>query len=200
LAAFAQDIDETFGPWTRGRFLIGDAGYALSFKLLTPYRGVMYHLREFNVRQENNADKAYVNNMYELFNLRHAMFRNEVERAFGVLKKRFKVLVNGVQGYDLNEIWATIYSCIAIHNFIRYHVFEGNGSQNTADARILLEVNADADADAETAFTAATMDTLDGEQDAPNEDVDGNQVLAGTPSAWRDQIAYEMWTDYNRAE
>ena len=105
-------------------------------------------------------------------------------------------MVNGVQGYDLNETWATIYSCIAIHNFIRYHVVEGNGSQNTADARILLEVNADA----ETAFAAATMDTLDGEQDAPIEDVDGNQALAGTPSAWRDQIAYKMWTDYTHAE
>ena len=115
-----------------------DVGYALSFKMLTPYRGVMYHLREFNVRQGNNENQHYVKNMYELFNLRHAMFRNEVERAFGVLKKRFKILVNGIQGYDLNETWNTVYSCIAIHNFIRYHIFEGNGSQATADARILL--------------------------------------------------------------
>jgi hypothetical protein len=198
LAAFALDLEETFGPWTRGRFLIGDAGYALSFKMLTPYRGVMYHLREFNVRQENNENQDYVKNMYELFNLRHAMFRNEVERAFGVLKKRFKVLVNGIQGYDLNETWNTIYSCIAIHNFIRYHLFEGNGSQATSDARILLEV--DAEADTETALAAARMLVLDGEQDAPNLDVNGNQALAGTPSAWRDQIASEMWADYTRAE
>ena len=80
LAAFALDLEEAFMPWTRGRFLIGDAGYALSFKML----------RKFNVRQENNENQDYVENTYELFNLRHAIFRNEVERAFVVLKTRLR--------------------------------------------------------------------------------------------------------------
>jgi hypothetical protein len=78
-----------------------------------------------------------------------------------------------------------------------------------ADARILLEVDADADADAETALADARLALLDGEQDAPNMDgeqdapnmdVNVSQALAGTPSAWRDQIAYKMWTDYTHAE
>jgi len=41
---------------------------------------------------------------------------------------------------------------------------------------------------------------MDGEQDAPNMDVNVNQALAGTPSAWRDQIAYKMWADYTLTE
>ena len=82
-------------------------------------------------------------------------------------------------------------------------MWRGNGSQATADARILLEVDADADdetalADARLALLDGEQDApnMDGEQDAPNMDVNVNQALAGTPSAWRDQIAYKMWTDY----
>ena len=35
-----------------GKYDLGDAGFALSTKLLTPYRGVRYHLREW--RQGNS--------------------------------------------------------------------------------------------------------------------------------------------------
>ena len=66
---------------------MGDAGYALSWKVLTPYRGVRYHLREWALgnRRPQNAK--------ELFNLRHSSLRNAIERIFGVIKKRFPILV-----------------------------------------------------------------------------------------------------------
>ena len=54
------------------------------------------------------------------------MFRNQVERAFGVMKKRFKILVTGIEGLNLSETWDTIYCCVAIHNFIRSHVSDVN--------------------------------------------------------------------------
>ena len=69
-----------------GKYYLGDAGYALNVKCLTPYRGVRYHLREWN--QGNQRPR----NAKELFNLRHAKLRNAIERIFGVLKKRFPVL------------------------------------------------------------------------------------------------------------
>uniref|UniRef100_A0A803KPA7 DDE Tnp4 domain-containing protein n=1 Tax=Chenopodium quinoa TaxID=63459 RepID=A0A803KPA7_CHEQI len=52
--------------------------------LLTLYRGVRYHLKEYSVCAPENAQ--------ELFNLRHASLRNAIKRAFGVLKKRFAII------------------------------------------------------------------------------------------------------------
>jgi len=46
-------------------YLLGDAGYALSFKVLTPYRGVRYHLKEFH-----HSSLGRPRNKEELFNLR----------------------------------------------------------------------------------------------------------------------------------
>ena len=207
LRAFAQDLQNTFGDWVRGKFLIGDAGYALSFKLLTPYRGVMYHLREFDVRNDNNENAHFVRDKYELFNLRHAMFRNEVERAFGVLKKRFKILVNGIAGYTLSDTWDTIYSCIAIHNFIRHNISAGVcGPQAREDAFILRDVDQMADDD-EAAIAAARLATEEDAQDRPEEGAHDRpednandqhlEALPTTASEWRDQIAIKMWADYS---
>ena len=59
-------------------------------------------------------------NKEELFNLRHASARNVVERIFGVLKRRFVILIHPPQ-YSL-EIQAWIPPALAaIHNFIRDH-------------------------------------------------------------------------------
>uniref|UniRef100_A0A803L0F1 DDE Tnp4 domain-containing protein n=1 Tax=Chenopodium quinoa TaxID=63459 RepID=A0A803L0F1_CHEQI len=51
---------------------------------MPPYRHIRYHLKEYT----NNPPE----NERELFNLRHSSLRMVVERAFGVLKKRFRVL------------------------------------------------------------------------------------------------------------
>jgi hypothetical protein len=69
-----------------GRYYLGDAGYGLTRDCLTPYRGIRYHLKEWvrGARRPQNRE--------ELFNLRHSMLRNVVERTFGVAKKRFGVL------------------------------------------------------------------------------------------------------------
>ena len=44
----------------------------LKHGLITPYRGVRYHLKEYGRRGPENEK--------ELFNLRHASLRNEIER------------------------------------------------------------------------------------------------------------------------
>jgi len=62
----------------------------LTSGLITPYRGVRYHLKEFSAR---NPPLNYK----ELFNLRHASLRNAIERTFGVLKKRFDILSNSTE-------------------------------------------------------------------------------------------------------
>jgi hypothetical protein len=57
-------------------------------------------------------------NKEELFNLRHASARNVIERIFGVLKRRFRILVSPPE-YSM-EIQARIPAALcALHNFIR---------------------------------------------------------------------------------
>ena len=107
--------------------------------------------------------------MYELFNLRHSQLRNAIERCFGILKKRFSILVH-MYSYPFNIQVLLIYCCAIIHNFIRRH-------QSIPDE----------------------FDTAEEEIDLPNEyEVEealarpvGNNV-----SEWRDSIARSMWVDY----
>jgi hypothetical protein len=59
-------------------------------------------------------------NKEELFNLRHASARNVVERIFGILKRRFRILIIAPE-YDMG-IQARIPAALcALHNFIRRH-------------------------------------------------------------------------------
>ena len=59
-------------------------------------------------------------NADELFNLRHASARNVIERIFGVLKRRFRILVYPAE-IDM-DLQARIPAALAaIHNFIRVH-------------------------------------------------------------------------------
>ncbi|KNE97121.1 hypothetical protein PSTG_09547 [Puccinia striiformis f. sp. tritici PST-78] len=69
-----------------GQFYLADAGYALQKGLITPFRGVWYHLKEQATCSLKPA------NPKELFNLCHASLRNIVEETFGCLKAKFKIL------------------------------------------------------------------------------------------------------------
>jgi len=69
-----------------GKFYLVDAGYVVRPGFLPPYRDTRYHLREYGARSPQNPR--------ELFNLRHSSLRVTVERAFGALKNRFKILYN----------------------------------------------------------------------------------------------------------
>ena len=91
-----------------GKFFLGDAGYALRWKCLTPFRGVSYHLKEFRAGYAGGPRNAE-----ELFNLKHSSARNAIERCFGVLKRRFPILVT------MPSQCVLVNCCFLIHNFIR---------------------------------------------------------------------------------
>jgi hypothetical protein len=57
-------------------------------------------------------------NHEELFNLRHAMARNVIERIFGVLKRRFRILTVPLE-VDLDEQARIPAALAGIHNYIR---------------------------------------------------------------------------------
>jgi hypothetical protein len=110
--------------------------------------------------------------MYELFNLRHTSARNVIERIFGVLKQRFRILLLAPE-YDLN-IQAKIPAALcAIHNFIWI---------NDADEGSLPEERNLHDQD-------HNIGVFVGE----NLEEDNNEMARR-----RDQIAQSMWEDYQQ--
>lgn len=59
-------------------------------------------------------------NYKELYNLRHASARNVVERIFGVLKRRFRLMVAAPE-YSSEVQAKIVHALCALHNFIRIH-------------------------------------------------------------------------------
>ena len=81
-------------------------------RLIAPYKRVHYHLKEYySIRPPENAK--------ELFNLRHASLRNAIEKAFGVLKKRFLIIANTTElSYCVDTQNKIILSCCILHNYL----------------------------------------------------------------------------------
>ena len=93
-----------------GKFYLVDAGYGAKPGFLPPFRGVRYHLNEWGSNPLQNEK--------ELFNLRHSSLRVAVERAFGSLKRRFKVLDDATPFFPFpTQVDIVIASCI-IHNWV----------------------------------------------------------------------------------
>ena len=94
-----------------GKFYLVDGGLPHTSTFIAPYRGVRYHLKEYSARAPQNAR--------ELFNLRHASLRNSIERAFGVLKKRFPIIRSSTEPFYSCEMQSNIFlACCILHNFL----------------------------------------------------------------------------------
>ncbi|CDP19744.1 unnamed protein product [Coffea canephora] len=91
------------------KYYLVDAGYGIRNGFIPPYSGVRYHLKEYDDNPPQNEK--------ELFNLRHSSLRTTIERGFGVLKKRFKVVDND-PFWDFKTQVDVILACCIIHNHI----------------------------------------------------------------------------------
>ncbi|XP_075499391.1 uncharacterized protein LOC142537781 [Primulina tabacum] len=96
----------------RGCYYLCNNGYANVHGFLTPYRRVPYHRDAWGNRT------CYPQNFKELFNWRHSKARNVIERAFGLLKKRWAIMRSPCF-YPLKTQNRIIMACILLHNFIR---------------------------------------------------------------------------------
>ncbi|XP_039118616.1 uncharacterized protein LOC120254604 [Dioscorea cayenensis subsp. rotundata] len=92
-----------------GKYYLVDAGYSTRPGFISPYRGVRYHLKEFGSRTPTNHK--------ELFNLRHSSASTTIERAFGSLKGRFKVLSSRPFFPFKTQAELVLATCI-LHNYI----------------------------------------------------------------------------------
>jgi hypothetical protein len=129
-------------------------------------------------------------NKEELFNLRHASARNVVERVFGVLKKRWAVLIWPPQ-FDMS-IQAKIPPALAaLHNFIIDHDPQDIDEYLSGDPR----------------SDDIHEDDLDPNPGQPQNNEFGRladgavtQAEKARATIARNQIAEVMWVDYQRVQ
>ncbi|KAL7602888.1 hypothetical protein Lser_V15G18984 [Lactuca serriola] len=163
LAACTFDLKFTYV--LTGRYCLVDGGLPHTSKLMAPYRGVIYHLKEYSMRAPQNSK--------ELFNLCHASLRNAIERAFGVLKRRFPIIRSTTEPFYSCETQSAIFlACCILKNF-------------------LLDEDRDINLEDEV-----MQEILNGpqEQDRRNsiETYEGNRMA----EKLRNSIANEMWANY----
>ncbi|KAL1557051.1 hypothetical protein AAHA92_12591 [Salvia divinorum] len=96
----------------KGAYYLCDNGYANSEGFLTPFKGVRYHLKEWGPTNQRPKTPQ------ELYNMRHTMARNIIERAFAVLKMRWGIL-RSASFYPIETQTRLIMACFLLHNFIR---------------------------------------------------------------------------------
>ncbi|XP_072146575.1 protein ALP1-like [Setaria viridis] len=140
----------------QGKFYLVDAGYAARPGFLPPNRGTRYHLREFGSNRPQNQR--------ELFNLRHSSLRVIVERAFGAIKNRFRILDNKPFHPYKTQVKLVLACCI-LHNWILRH-------------------GQDEHVPTEAAWTPNSTDTPPEQEHSPDN---------GTWAQQRDAWAAQMW-------
>lgn len=79
----------------RDKYYLADAGFGSKPGIVVPFPGIRYYLQDWK-----DAEALPVNRK-ELFNLRHSRTRIMVERAFGHLKRRWKIVRNVPAEYNI---------------------------------------------------------------------------------------------------
>ena len=110
-------------------------------------------------------------NKEELFNLRHSSLRNAIERIFGILKRRFKIIRTAPEYRFENQVLLVLALC-GLHNYIGEHVVAGEEVLGLdAESEVEEDTGNYYDTTSETS-SATAMDTK------------------------REEIAKQMWNDY----
>lgn len=95
-----------------GKYYLVDSGYPNRTGYLAPYKGQTYHLSEFRNRRRQPTGK------YEVYNHGHSSLRNVVERSFGVLKEKWRILKK-VPKFKPRRQKKIIVACMSLHNYIQ---------------------------------------------------------------------------------
>jgi hypothetical protein len=95
------------------KYYLVDSGYPNRTGYLAPFKGTTYHIPEFRHRRGRPPQEKH-----ELFNFLHSSLRNVIERAFGVLKQKWRIL-KAMPSFSADRQKEIIIVCFALHNFIR---------------------------------------------------------------------------------
>ncbi|XP_071913895.1 protein ALP1-like [Coffea arabica] len=123
----------------QGCYYLVDAGYCNADGFLAPYRGQRYHLNEFNGYRPQRPE--------EYFNMKHSKARNIIERCFGLLKGRWKILASP-SFFPIQTQVRIIMACCLLHNLIRKFM--------TFDPQELLQ-SEDEDSDEEVKYISTIL-------------------------------------------
>jgi hypothetical protein len=159
-------IKDRFLP-PQGKYFVADAGYYSTDFLLIPYQKTRYHLREYAKAKLRPETKE------ELFNLRHAQLRNAIERIFGVVKRKFKILQRPPE-FSIRQQVQLVLALTALHNFVISRQASSDVDYHDLDEFDEAEWSPPAPPDVETRYGEAKV---------------AMQRL-------RDEIAEQMWADY----
>ena len=113
-------------PYTSGKCYLVNSGYPNKIGYLTPYKTTRYHVPDFQYNPPRGRE--------ETFNHRHSAGRNSVERGFGCLKMKFRML-QGIPRRPPERQKMIITACMCLHNYIRdsnlrdqhFDMFDGGG-------------------------------------------------------------------------
>ena len=94
-----------------GKYLLADAGYNCSHRLLTPYHGIRYHLQETARHGLRPATPE------ELYNLRHSQARIIVEMALERHKSMFRILTARPY-FPISTQVKILYATAALMNYV----------------------------------------------------------------------------------
>ncbi|GKC19597.1 ALP1-like protein isoform X2 [Tanacetum coccineum] len=94
----------------RGKYYLVDKGYPDRNGYLVPYSKTRYHQSQFENEPPNNKQEA--------FNRKHSSLRSYIERSFGVLKKRWKIL-GRIPKFSVQTQIDVIIVAFTLHNYIR---------------------------------------------------------------------------------
>ncbi|PLW51481.1 hypothetical protein PCASD_00279 [Puccinia coronata f. sp. avenae] len=152
-------------------YYLADAGYAIQKGLLTPYQAVRYHLKEQAAAGRRPEDAK------ELYNLRHASLRNIVERLFGCLKAKFKILTSPVE-HNIHRQVQLVYALATLWNFLRQH------NQLDDDDELMREQTSEENNDTDD---NTITDNYKGRRTAQEDQA----------ASWkRDRMAKRLWNQY----
>ena len=157
-----------------GQYYLADSGFPIMSGFLTPYRGERYHLPRFRSGDLPQGPR-------ELFNFRHSSLRMTIERCFGLLKCRFRIL-KSIPCYKLSRQPRIVIACCALHNWIK--VMDPSDDLFNLPTHLLLEDDhGDDEVEAESSDKDERSDTVE------NLSTLGAQAMA----AFKDNIAQAMW-------
>ncbi|KAG8388324.1 hypothetical protein BUALT_Bualt02G0113700 [Buddleja alternifolia] len=112
LAEKFQVDEEGGGAVAGGNYYLCDCGYTNGEGFLAPYRGVRYHMQEWDACRVPSANEK------EFFNKTHAKACNVIERSFALLKGRWAILrSNSI--YPVKVANRIIMACCLLQNYIR---------------------------------------------------------------------------------
>lgn len=134
-----------------GKYYLVDSGHPNRVGYLAPFKGQRYHVLEF----EHNPPVG----RKETFNNRHSSLRNVIERSFGVLKMKWRILLH-IPRYSMLAQSKIVTACACLHNYIRDSKLHDQHFDEVVRGGYVHEDGPTAGADAQAPTDDGTMATI----------------------------------------